>query len=337
MPKNAQAEQADSFDRLEHMAADVIQGIPEGEGGEIEQEGAPAAPVAATPLPGTPAAAPTPQFRELEPPKIWPEPAKAAWKALHGNPEARAHLEQVHGVVDRTQSYVTQIEKQNALYRNNFEPLGQFLAPYAQQWAAEGMDVQQGLRQIMTFRDQLIQNPEATLLQLAQRFGVDLAKALDQTEYIDPVAAQMQQIKAENDQRWRQFELQQQQQYQQQTQQYVLSNVQAFEQEKDAQGNLKHPHFGTVLNHMQALVTMGHATDAESAYALAVQLNPTLQAQAAKDAAAEAVRKTQAANAQVTQTVARGGVPRTRPDRGSTNERPSMDDIIREEMAKSQP
>ena len=329
--------QTDPFADVELHAADVIQGNPEGEGfaaevpEEVEEDGtaAVATPTPAAVVPGAPAApAPAP---ELEPPVQWPQAAKDAWRALHGAPDARNHLQQVHGVLGQTQAYVTNIERQNAEYRRNFEPIAQVLAPAAQEWARQGMDVQTGVRQLMAWNDALTRDPQGALLQLAETLGVDLAQATSEQPYVDPMVAQLQQRIAQQDERWQQAERQQQQFQQQQ----LLSSVQAFQNEKDAQGNPKHPHFETVINDMLALYTMGRASSPEDAYALAVQLNPTLQAEAAKAAAAEVVKRTQASNAQVAQTVAKSGKPHTRPDRGTSGDGESLDSIINDELAKS--
>lgn len=341
MPKNAQAEQADSYANLENHAADVIEGIDEQTRAQLDADAAGAAGDGTQQNQGAPdpAAATAQQAQtlaELEAPVMWPQAAKDAWKALHGAPGARAHLEALHGVHGQTQRYVTQIEQQNAQYRRNLEPIGQMLAPYAQEWARQGMDVVSGVRQLMYWNDALSKDPQGAILQLAEQLGVDLAQATAEQPYVDPVVSQqMQQLQqriAQQDERWRQAETQQQQQMQTQ----LLSSVQAFEHEKDAQGNPKHPHFKEVLNDMLALYQWGRASSPEDAYALAVQLNPTLQAQAAKAAAAEAVRKAQANNAQVAQTVAKSGLPRTRPDRGSSDGRKSIEDHARDVIAESQ-
>lgn len=331
--------QTDSFDDIELHAADVIQGNPEGEGFAAEaapvpepEEGAPA--TVATPTPA--AAAPPAPTPELEPPVQWPQAAKDAWKALHGAPDARNHLQQVHGVLGQTQAYVTNIERQNAEYRRNFEPIAQVLAPAAQEWARQGMDVQTGVRQLMAWNDALTKDPQGALLQLAETLGVDLAQATSEQPYVDPMVAQVQQQLAQSRAEFQQFRLQAEQQQQQFQQQQLLSSVQAFEQETDAQGNPKHPHFREVFNDMLTLTTMGRASNPEEAYRMAVQLNPALQQQAAAAAAAAKVKEVQAANLQVTQTVAKSGKPHTRPDRGSSADSESLDSLIKGVIAESQ-
>jgi hypothetical protein len=334
--------QTDPFADVELHAADVITGTPEGEGfaAEVQKEGDPdAAAAVATPtpaagVPGAPAAqAPAPEF---EPPVQWPQAAKDAWKALHGAPDARNHLQQVHGVLGQTQAYVTNIERQNAEYRRNFEPIAQVLAPAAQEWARQGMDVQTGVRQLMAWNEALTKDPQGALLQLAETLGVDLAQVTSEQPYVDPMVAQVQQQLQQSRAEFQQFRLQAEQQQQQLQQQQLLSQVQAFQNEKDAQGNPKHPHFETVINDMLTLYTMGRASSPEDAYALAVQLNPALQAEAAKAAAAEVVKRTQASNAQVAQTVAKSGKPHTRPDRGSSGDSESLDSLIKGVIAESQ-
>jgi hypothetical protein len=275
-----------------------------------------------------------PELPEFEAPHHWGQEAKEAWKALHGYKEGRSHLERVHKQWGQTQGYLTKVEQERAQLRKQFEPLNEFLQPYSQQWAAQGMDTLGGLRQIMAFRDGLERDPQATMLQIAKMYGVDLGKMIEDQPYVPPEVQQLQQEFARVQEAQRQTQMQLQQSQQQQYQQYVLGQVQAFETEKDASGNLKHPHFAEVVNDMAALKAMGRASDNEELYRLAVQLNPKLNAEAVEAAKQAAIREAQAKNSSVAQTVAKNGVAKARPERGD-NGGLGLDEAIRDAMKES--
>lgn len=273
--------------------------------------------------------APEPELPEFEPPALWDKETKDAWKAMHAYKEGRPHLEKLHGQWGKTQGYLTKIEQENSKYRKNFDPINEFLTPYAQQWASEGMDTISGLRQIMAFRDGLLNNPQETLMRLADMTGVNLQEALADAPYIDPHVQKLQQEQQNLIYELQNMKRQEELRTQEQNKQWLFSQVQAFETAKDIDGNLKHPHAAEVFNDMLALHSMGRAADVEEAYSLAVQLNPKLQAAAAKKAEKDAIQNAKAKSNVVAQTLAKSGVAKPHPGRGEKNKQ-SLDEILDE-------
>lgn len=277
-------------------------------------------------LEGGEGAAQIQQLPELEAPAFWKPETKESWKALHGYADGRPHLQRLHDQWSQTQSYVGSLQQEHAQLRNQYQPLNEFLQPYAQQWAQEGMDPVSGLRQIMAFRDGMIRNPQETLLNLAQTFGVDLQQAIAEAPYVLPEVQQLQSRIAQMEEASRQAEIGQQRQQQQ----WLHQQVQAFETEVDDQGQAKHPHFREVVQDMLYLHARGYAANPHEAYAQAVAQHPRLKAEAAERARADAIRKAQGNNSRVAQTVAKSGVRKPGPNRGehtsSKNLKQAFDD-----------
>lgn len=264
------------------------------------------------------------QLPEFEAPAFWKQETKEAWKALHGYAEGRPHLQRLHEQWGQTQSYLGGLQQEHAQMRNQFGPLNEFLQPYAQQWAQEGMDPVSGLRQVMAFRDGMIRNPQETLLNLAQSFGVDLQQAIAEAPYVLPEVQQLQSRIAQMEEASRQAEMGQQRQQQQ----WLHQQVQAFETEVDDQGNAKHPHFRDVVQDMLYLHARGYAANPHEAYAQAVAAHPRFKAEAAERARADAIRKAQGNNSRVAQTVAKSGVSKPSPKRGESASKQSLDQAM---------
>lgn len=231
-----------------------------------------------------PAGIAPPEFQEIEAPAFWKPGARDAWKALQAYREGAPHLKAIHEQWLETQKHFTQHQQQFSEFRRNFEPIGQFLQPYAQQWARDGMGPLEGLRQIMSWRDGLLQDPKGTILELARSLGVDLAQATEDQPWVDPVTQALQDRVNQAEAKLRQFE----ESGIQQQQQAVFAQVEAFKNQTDAQGNLLHPFLDQqVLNDMLHFYSTGRAKDPETAYRMAVQYSPEYQ----QHAAAEADRK----------------------------------------------
>lgn len=170
---------------------------------------------------------------------------------------------------------------------NEYQQFNQMVAPFAQQWQMQGMSVQQGMGQLLSYAQALAQDPQGTVLHLAKQYGVDLESAVGELPYVDP------QVQAMQDQlQQTQSALQQMQQQQQESQQTaVVQQIQQFADATDEQGQPLRPHFETVYDQMVQLIQLGHAQDLETAYKKAVQLNPEIQADMRKleeEAAAKA-------------------------------------------------
>jgi hypothetical protein len=116
----------------------------------------------------------------------------------------------------------------------------------------------------------LQQNPAQTIQGLAQTYGIDLSQK--QAENVDPTFQALQNEVAS----LRSQIAQTNQAQQQQASSNLFEQVNAFSQEKDAIGNLKHPHFETVRKDMSVLVGSGRAKTLAEAYELAVRLHPDI-------------------------------------------------------------
>jgi TolA-binding protein len=99
--------------------------------------------------------------------------------------------------------------------------------------------------------------------------GMDTAE----DDYADPQVKALQQQVAQL-----QGFLQNQQQTQMQSvQQNTQSMIDQFAGEKDAEGNLKHPHFSEVRDRMGVLIQGNQAPDLPTAYEMAVYADPKLR------------------------------------------------------------
>lgn len=258
----------------------------------------------------------------LEAPPVWGSKYKEVFQRIAQTPEQRANAEAWLEQWKETQGYVTKKEQEAAEYRKRFEPLHEVIRPYEGYWHQQGMDAVSGVRQLVSYAEQLARDPRAMIPQLAQMYGVDLSELVADQPYIDPQVAQLQ------------AELQamrgglQQQQMQQQQQQYhrLTEEVRAFETATDEQGNPRHPHFARVFDQMIGLARGGLASTIQDAYEKAVYLDKDLQTEiSAQRAQSEAV--TRAAEAKKALDASRT-VRSKAPTAGSAPER-----TIREELA----
>jgi hypothetical protein len=125
---------------------------------------------------------------------------------------------------------------------------------------------------LFSYSDMADNDPVQFINMLAQSKGIDLATLTNpqSDEYADPeISALKQKVQQMEWQSQQATQLQQQQQ-----QQELISQVDAFETAKNEAGELAHPHFAAVRNHMSALLTAGTAQDLKQAYEQAVWANP---------------------------------------------------------------
>jgi hypothetical protein len=92
-------------------------------------------------------------------------------------------------------------------------------------------------------------------------------------DYTDPTVKALQQQVAQ----LTGFIQNQQTQQQSQVQASTQSLIDQFAQEKDDKGNLAHPHFDAVSNHMGVLIQNNVAPDLATAYDMAVMADPKLR------------------------------------------------------------
>ena len=214
-----------------------------------------------------------PVLDALTAPKHWPKEEQEIFNAWDANVQ--------HQVMDRYKAMegdYTKKTQEIAKFRKRNEALDEIYSPFKDDFQRAGMDEVAATRQLLAAHKYLREDPQQALKWLAQSYGVDLKAVNDDTavedEYADPQMKAMQQQIAQ---------LQgtinnQQQQAQNMQKQEVQAMIDNFQTAKDADGNLKHPHFDVVQNQMSGLISSGVAKDIESAYEMAVYANPETRA-----------------------------------------------------------
>ena len=214
-----------------------------------------------------------PELEAISAPKHWPKEEQEIFNAWDANVQ--------HQVMDRYKAMEGDYTKKTqalAKYKKRNESLDEIYGPFRDDFQRAGMDEVAATRQLLAAHKYLREDPQQALKWLAQSYGVDLKAVNDDTaiedEYADPQMKAMQQQIAQ---------LQgtitnQQQQAQNMQKQEVQAMIDNFQTAKDADGNLKHPHFDVVQNQMSGLISSGVAKDIESAYEMAVYANPETRA-----------------------------------------------------------
>ena len=214
-----------------------------------------------------------PKLEAISAPKHWPKEEQEIFNAWDANVQ--------HQVMDRYKAMEGDYTKKTqalAKYKKRNESLDEIYGPFRDDFQRAGMDEVAATRQLLAAHKYLREDPQQALKWLAQSYGVDLKAVNDDTaiedEYADPQMKAMQQQIAQ---------LQgtitnQQQQAQNMQKQEVQAMIDNFQTAKDADGNLKHPHFDVVQNQMSGLISSGVAKDIESAYDMAVYANPETRA-----------------------------------------------------------
>ena len=214
-----------------------------------------------------------PALEAISAPKHWPKEEQEIFNAWDANVQ--------HQVMDRYKAMEGDYTKKTqalAKYKKRNESLDEIYGPFRDDFQRAGMDEVAATRQLLAAHKYLREDPQQALKWLAQSYGVDLKAVNDDTaiedEYADPQMKAMQQQIAQ---------LQgtitnQQQQAQNMQKQEVQAMIDNFQTAKDADGNLKHPHFDVVQNQMSGLISSGVAKDIASAYEMAVYANPETRA-----------------------------------------------------------
>lgn len=242
-----------------------------------------------------------PELPPLEAPSMWGAKYKESFGKLAADPNLRPVAESWQEHWKEQQGYSTKRDQEYADYRKRLDPVYDRISPYVSHWQQQGMDPAQGIGQIMSYAEALAENPQATLMQLAELYGVDLGQLVAEQPYVDPQYSAL-------EQRLRQFEQAQtnweQQQQQARLDQYA-QQVTAFAESKDEQGNPKYPHYDRLFPTMLGLANAKMATDFDTAYAMAYKLDTELSsADAAQrelsDAATRAAQAKKAVDASKT-------------------------------------
>lgn len=209
-----------------------------------------------------------PPVEAIEPEAHWSEEDKNAFRAIP--PEHRKWVFERYKRVEADNTRKSQEAASLKKFREQFEEV---IAPYRQEFQMQGMDEVSAIRSLFAIRDHLRKDPVGGFKWLAQQFGVDLAQ-LNQEQPQDPaLQAVNQQFQAVTN------KLQAvEQTIQQERLNSAWERINAFAQEKDPSGRLKHPHFEAVSDSMTQLMKAGIVPmgDLENAYATAVRLKPEL-------------------------------------------------------------
>lgn len=164
------------------------------------------------------------------------------------------------------------------------DDLKKVIEPFRQAIQAAGAkDDQTVVHNMLSLDSQLRYGTEQqktlALQNLAKYYGVEMASSngsnQDESEdddYTDPEIKALKAKIAELESAQKQSAQSVEEQRAMDAQQQIL----AFENEKDAKGNLKHPHFEKVKESMGKLITAGLADDLPSAYKKAVSLDPDI-------------------------------------------------------------
>jgi len=233
----------------------------------------------------TPELPPEPAY---EPPAMWSKEYRDVfneWGQLERGKEYQKAMLDLYG---STQKHVTQKEQEAAQYRQQVEQWNSVFQPFQQQMNLRGVEPAAFTRQLLSYYQQLNQNPAQTIMQLAQNYNLDLANLGAEAPYRSPA-------ELAHEQRLAQLERTLQQQLSQARQgemQRLNQQIDTFASETDASGELLRPHFEHVKDVMTKLIRGGNATGLSDAYDMACKLSPDVMAQAnAQRVAAETARK----------------------------------------------
>lgn len=212
----------------------------------------------------------------LEPPTKWNKRYKEVFNSWgqaneDGTPLYETGRDWQQAMIDQwkeTQGYITQIEQDRAGIRSQLDQASgyrqqweQALSPYQQMLVESGVQPPAAAAQALGLMASLRNNPQATLMRLAQQMNVDLKSALDGQEWVDPQVAQANKRIESLERHLRQREQAQSQQRQQymamQAQHLRAENakqIQTFAEAKGEDGELLHPHLETVQGTMAQLI-----------------------------------------------------------------------------------
>jgi hypothetical protein len=216
----------------------------------------------------------------IDPPTFWNKEEKAVFSTLPRAVQevvSRRERERDLGV-DR------KISEANLL-KQKLSALDDVIAPHRQNWALNGIDEVQAIRQLIAAQEFLTKDPVAGLAHIAKSYGLslaDLAQVGKQTNNVDPhVAAVAQQVAALTNELKRRDEAQSAQVLND-----IDSTIQKFAEAKDEAGGLAHPHFEAVADKIAVLVgqirrqrpELSHAEVLKQSYDEAVWANPETRA-----------------------------------------------------------
>lgn len=174
-----------------------------------------------------------------------------------------------------------------AKLQQRFAPYEQLVAPIRQQLALEGRSPEQYFSALMAADQMLRTNPQQALGQIARMYGVSMPGASEQAQPVDPVFAELQQLKNELAQ------------IKQAPQQAVISE--ATSQIEAFATDPANVHFEKVRGLMASIMQNGGADTLQQAYEIATQAHPEVRKliEAEKQAQAQAAQAEAAKQAAV--------------------------------------
>ena len=234
-------------------------------------------------------------------PNAWNKETRASIESLLKAPDGRKYADQFRKQWDEHDKVYRSTQAERDRFRAQSERWQQAIQPYEQQYRMMGVDPMNGVQQALAWAQQIQQNPQQTLQQLAQMYGVDFSKAQEDQPYVDPYVKQIESAMAQRLGKIEQAVNGVFGQFNQQAQERELQKIHAFANEQDEQGNLKNAYFNELpIDELVQLVNAGYPL--ERAYQIACLSNDDIrakmeQAKAAKDAASRRVRAEKAQGA----------------------------------------
>lgn len=247
----------------------------------------------------------TPQ-ESIRPPASWSAQAKADFAALP--PHIQKEVSKREGDIDKG-------FRERAEQLKRYEPLESVIAPHRQKWAVAGVDEATAVKQLLAASDWLERDPQGAMVYLAKQYGVNIA-SLGQgagpqpgagntgqpQAQPDPVASEIQALKAEV--------AALRQGREQETQQTYVSQIEAFAADP---ANL---YFENVKPQMAKLLQSGLVETLPEAYERAIWSDPSIRPILLQQQQAEKLkpiqdhaRKAKAAGVSVTGSPGNGPLP----------------------------
>lgn len=222
---------------------------------------------------------PSPEASPVEPPQHWSEADKGKFKSAPA--ELQGWLLDRHKAMEA--DYTRKMQPIAELKRE-YEPVDQMFAPYKQELVSKGMSPSKLIQAWANAELMLNKDPINGLVSIARSYGITPQGLYDKLAG-QPAQAlpdpQIQNLSQELN-TLKSYLTQQQQREQEGQLNYIRSEIDEFADEKDATGNLAHPHFDEVLDHMtiqaQILKAGGKSPTFQELYDSAVYANPSTRA-----------------------------------------------------------
>jgi hypothetical protein len=224
----------------------------------------------------------------LDPPERWSADDKATFAALP--PEAQSLVLKREGDVE---SHLSKRTQELSDQGKQYAALNEVIEPRRQSLIVDYGSEAAGLNTLFALSDMATKDPAGFIQYFAQQRGIDLESLQSTTdESVDPEINALRQELSQL--RGTLTQTQQAEQHKHQGQ--LVQQVEAFSQEKDTEGELAHPHFESVREHMAALFNVNPDLTLKDAYEQSVWANPETRKglQEAQTKTQEAQRLTQA-------------------------------------------